>query len=281
VTSLGVRDQRRLEELEALIERGLRTFVEVGAALMEIRDSRLYRETHATFDAYCRSRWGMSRRHANRLVKSVEVAAALGPVGRIPENEAQARELAPLLDQPDRLRHTWAKIVELHQRPTAAQIRAVVARPMPVHSSSASPEWSTPQDLFDELDEEFGFDVDVCATPASAKCQRFFTEADDGLAQDWVGVCWMNPPYEKIGPWVRKAWESAQAGATVVCLLQASTDTRWWWRFCRHGEIRFLPGRLRFGGCDHAAPFGSAVVIFPRPPEVVWWEWERDREARR
>lgn len=139
--------------------------------------------------------------------------------------------------------------------------------------SSETDQWSTPQDLFDELDAEFGFQLDVCADQANAKCERYFTEEDDGLAQDWTGTCWMNPPYgEVIGDWVAKAKAAAEQGATVVCLVPARVDTSWWWDNCRYGEIRFLKGRLRFGGAETSAPFPSAVVIFGRPERVVWWE---------
>lgn len=139
--------------------------------------------------------------------------------------------------------------------------------------SSKTDLWATPQDLFDDLNREFGFDLDVCASESNAKCERYFTETDDGLAQDWTGTCWMNPPYgEVIGDWVAKAKASAEAGATVVCLVPARVDTAWWWNNCRYGEIRFLKGRLKFGGADSSAPFPSAVVIFGRPERVVWWE---------
>jgi phage N-6-adenine-methyltransferase len=135
-----------------------------------------------------------------------------------------------------------------------------------VHFSSATAEWATPQDVFVELDAEFGFELDVCATAGNAKCDRYFTQADDGLAQAWRGVCWMNPPYGSgIGVWVRKAHESSLLGATVVCLVPARTDTRWWQDCCTLGEIRFVRGRLRFGGASTGAPFPSAVVVF-RPP---------------
>lgn len=141
--------------------------------------------------------------------------------------------------------------------------------------SSASDEWSTPQELYDVVHAEFAPQLDVCALPASAKCGRYFTPDDDGLSRDWTGVCWMNPPYgEGIGRWVAKAHESAQAGATVVCLVPARVDTGWWWDHCRHGEVRFLRGRLRFGGADTGAPFPSALVVFGRPARVVWWEWQ-------
>ncbi len=132
--------------------------------------------------------------------------------------------------------------------------------------SSKTDCWATPPDFFAELDAEFAFDLDVCALPANAKCGRYFTPEIDGLAQTWRGVCWMNPPYgREMGKWVRKAYESAQAGATVVCLLPARTDTALWHDYCVKGEIRFLRGRLKFGGHQNAAPFPSAVVIF-RPP---------------
>jgi len=139
--------------------------------------------------------------------------------------------------------------------------------------SSKTDLWATPQDLFDQLDDEFGFELDVCATDSNAKCDRYFTERDDGLQQTWSGVCWMNPPYgAEIGGWVAKAKQSAGEGATVVCLVPARVDTHWWWDNCLGGEIRFLRGRLRFGGAESGAPFPSAVVILGRPSSVVWWE---------
>ena len=54
--------------------------------------------------------------------------------------------------------------------------------------------WATPQDFFDKLNEEFNFELDVCANDENAKCARYFTETEDGLKQNWNGVCWMNPP---------------------------------------------------------------------------------------
>lgn len=138
-----------------------------------------------------------------------------------------------------------------------------VARPS-VHFSSRTDLWPTPQSLFDELHSEFGFTLDVCAMPDNAKCPRYFTPETDGLSQEWTGVCWMNPPYGRtIGRWVRKAFESAAAGATVVCLLPARTDTAWWHEFVvKADEVRFVRGRLRFGVAAAGAPFPSAIVVF-------------------
>ena len=136
---------------------------------------------------------------------------------------------------------------------------------MSVHFSSATDLWSTPQDFFDKQNTIHGFTLDVCATDDNAKCTRYFTEADDGLAQPWVGVCWMNPPYGRtIGQWMRKAYESSQAGATVVCLVPSRTDTKWWHDYAMKGQIEFIRGRLKFGDAKNSAPFPSALVTFSK-----------------
>lgn len=139
-------------------------------------------------------------------------------------------------------------------------------RDLGVHFSSATDEWETPQALFDELSWIFGgFTLDPCATRSNAKCARFFTSAENGLAQRWEGKVFMNPPYGRsIGPWVRKAFESSLEGTLVVCLLPARTDTRWWQEYAKRGQVWFLRGRLKFGKARNAAPFPSAVVIFGR-----------------
>ncbi|WP_144460407.1 DNA N-6-adenine-methyltransferase [Siminovitchia fortis] len=123
--------------------------------------------------------------------------------------------------------------------------------------------WATPQDFFDKLNAEFNFELDVCATEDNAKCSKYYSPEEDGLQQEWKGMCWMNPPYGRvIGDWVKKAYESSLKGATVVCLLPARTDTKWWHDYCMKGEIRFVKGRLKFGDSKNSAPFPSAVVIF-------------------
>jgi len=153
-----------------------------------------------------------------------------------------------------------------------------------VHYSSETPEWETPQDLFDVLNAEFGFTLDVCATSENAKCERYFTQSDDGLEQDWDGIVWMNPPYGKdIPAWMEKAAVEGVLGIDgcdrVVCLVPARTDTNWWWDYCRLGEIRLLKGRLQFGDSATGAPFPSAVVVFGRDVEPRVIHWERDEAA--
>ena len=123
--------------------------------------------------------------------------------------------------------------------------------------------WATPQDFFDKMNDEFNFELDVCATSENTKCEKYFTEEINGLEQEWTGICWMNPPYGRaIGDWMKKAYESSLNGATVVCLVPARTDTKWWHDYAMKGEIRLVKGRLKFGGGQNSAPFPSAVVVF-------------------
>lgn len=101
----------RLVQLELVIEIGLKTFVDVGTALLEIRDNKLYRLNFSTFEDYCRERWGMSHRHANRMIEAAGINTNLGPIGpKLPETESQARELASL--EPEQQRQVWARVIE-------------------------------------------------------------------------------------------------------------------------------------------------------------------------
>lgn len=137
---------------------------------------------------------------------------------------------------------------------------------MSVHFSSKTNEWSTPQAFFDELDKEFNFTLDPCATHDNAKCEKYYTIEDDGLLQDWSNdVVFMNPPYgREIKHWVQKAYEESLKGATVVCLIPARTDTSYWheYIFNKADDIRFIKGRLKFGDGKNSAPFPSAVIVY-------------------
>ncbi|BBR72487.1 MULTISPECIES: DNA N-6-adenine-methyltransferase [Acinetobacter calcoaceticus/baumannii complex] len=138
--------------------------------------------------------------------------------------------------------------------------------------------WSTPQDFFEKLDRVFNFDLDVCALPENAKCERFFTPEIDGLKQEWTGTCWMNPPYgREIVDWISKAAYTAEQGHTVVALVPVRTDARWFQDYCLGREIHFIRGRLKFGGSSSNAPFGCCVVVFrPSLKDVQWIVTETD-----
>lgn len=129
-------------------------------------------------------------------------------------------------------------------------------------------DWATPKDLYDSLNKEFNFTLDVCASDWNAKHKNFFTEKDDALKQKWEGVCWMNPPYGKVlNDWMKKAYEESQSGVTVVCLVPSATDTSWWHDYAMKGEIRFLRGRPRFTtpeGTWQQTFSPSVIVIFKK-----------------
>jgi phage N-6-adenine-methyltransferase len=130
--------------------------------------------------------------------------------------------------------------------------------------SSNNTEWETPQQLFDMLNIIFHFDIDVCATKDNAKCVDYWTKKDDALSKDWVGCCWMNPPYGRgVDVWVKKAYDEAKKqGSTVVCLLPARVDTKWWHNYCSSAEYKFIKGRLKFSNNTNSAPFPSVLVVF-------------------
>jgi phage N-6-adenine-methyltransferase len=172
----------------------------------------------------------------------------------------------PKVGRPRRYKTDAARKLAYYYR-TRKPVRKKRHEPKVYHRSLTT-EWETPQPFFDALDAEFHFTLDVAAQPGNAKCARYHTREVDGLAQHWEGTCWCNPPYGRtIGDWVKKAAVSAQAGATVVCLLPVRTDTKWWQRYCiPPAEVRFVPGRLTFRGAANPAPFPNAVVIFRPAP---------------
>lgn len=130
-----------LRELEAIVEGGLKTFVEVGEALLAIRDRRLYREQgFDTFEVYCRERWQWGRHYVNRQIAAAEVVRNLEPIGTRPQNEAQARELVPLPVE-DR-QQVWNRAVEdaNGKQPTAINLAALVRERMRLKGYEPAPE---------------------------------------------------------------------------------------------------------------------------------------------
>lgn len=119
--------------------------------------------------------------------------------------------------------------------------------------SSASDEWSTPEETYHALDAEFQFADDPCPLGGS----------ENGLFREWQSPCFVNPPYSKISDWMEKTVLEHRAGKTIVMLVPSRTDTRWWHNFAMLAdEIRFIRGRLRFGGHDNAAPFPSVILVY-------------------
>ena len=135
--------------------------------------------------------------------------------------------------------------------------------------SSKTDRWATPQNFFDELNNEFGFTLDPCADEFNHKCSNYYTQEDDGLSKDWSGeVVFCNPPYgRQIALWVKKCYEEVHLKQCpcAVMLIPARTDTKWFHEYIyqrENVEIRFVKGRLKFGNSKNCAPFPSMVVIF-------------------
>jgi DNA N-6-adenine-methyltransferase (Dam) len=260
--SLTASESGDLGRLETTIEHGLETFVEVGEALREIRDRRLYRAQHPTFEDYCRQRWGMSRVHAHRHIKAAEVVALL-PVGNRPTSERQARELAPLAGDEAELVATWRELRETHgEKLTAAKMREAVSARLRrdrviagLTASGGSSDWYTPARYVEAAREALGaIDLDPASSEAAnetVRAERYFSAEDDGLAHDWPGRVWLNPPYGGVGPrFVARLLAQFEAGITTaaVALLNSNTTDTRWFRPCFEHPICFACGRIDF---DH------------------------------
>lgn len=167
--------------------------------------------------------------------------------------------------------------------------------------TSSSQEWRTPKWLFDLLNLEFNFDIDAAATNENTLCNNWFTKENDGLKQVWWGNVFVNCPYNQAKLWVKKGYEEASSGnATVVLLIAARTDTRYWWDYVRWGDVRFLKGRIRFEELvtervgdqlistvrqAGSAPFPSAVVVFEKAewykhrPTTFYWDIPKEKRT--
>lgn len=158
--------------------------------------------------------------------------------------------------------------------------------------------WATHPAMFAAYDQRFGFTVDVAAIATNAKCARFYTPAEDGLRQSWAAErVWCNPPYSRIGPWVRKAWAETSADVIVMLVPANRTEQGWWQQLVEpyrdqqagHLQVEFLPGRQRFirdgqmairRGEHPRPPFGCCLLIWPGPHRDQPAEaWNRNGEA--
>ena len=134
------------------------------------------------------------------------------------------------------------------------------------HGCEQKDKWETPLKIFDALNQEFGFTLDPCCEPHTAKCPKYYTEANNGLQQDWSGeVVFCNPPYsrKRIALWMRKCYEESLKGTLIVALIPVSSSAGWWHDYVLgKAEIRFYRGRIRFIGAKYTAPFSSCLAIY-------------------
>ncbi len=202
MASVPVAQASRFAELESVIQRGLATFVEVGAALTEIRERRLYRDGFTSFEQYCKDRWGFNRQRAAQLIG----AARLSTIVDSPlPSEGVARELAPLKNDAPRLRAAWAEVVAEKPKPTAQDVRAVLRRV--TIPDDEGPDESSAQALSDEQ-AQAAFDAlsDACAIVADLKPPREFLAMLPGSVQEYPLIqlrrasAWLRAFFEEIEP---------------------------------------------------------------------------------
>lgn len=271
----------RLLECERVIERGLNTFVEVGSALLEIRDSRLYRDSYSTFEDYCRERWGMSKTHSNRLIQSAEVVGHLTPIGVIPANESQARPLVGL--SPDLQVRAWQEAIETapEGKITGAHVQETVeklAKPHVAHNGGQN-EWYTPPEFIVAARAVMGrIDLDPASSEIANRrvmANTYYTKQDNGLEKFWKGKTWMNPPYasDLISNFISKYAEHVRDGDIPegIVLVNNATETLWFDELAGVSKAVVFPtGRIRFldpEGNPGAPLQGQAIVYAGNKPE--------------
>lgn len=140
---------------------------------------------------------------------------------------------------------------------------------------SIKQDWNTPKILFDKLNKEFNFEWDLAASKENALCNNYYTKDNDGLKQNWTGVCWINPPYgdksSKMVDWIKKAYTDTKdnPNLTIVMLIPARTNTKWFHNYCMNAaEVRFICGRPKFGDSKHGLPQPLILLVFKQSKET-------------
>lgn len=282
LAAIGCSDS--LSELEAIIERGRQTFVEVALAIARIRDARLYRESHESFEDYCRERWGWGRNYANKLIGAGEAALNVGQGTMVPTSERQVRPLVG--EPPDVQRELWNEAAaDAGGVPTARHVEAAVERRSSSRgalTSSESNEWYTPGDIAAAASRVMGgIDLDPasCAEANNLiKARAFYTIRDDGLKQPWHGKVWLNPPYGKSEEnesnqalWLARLFEffwdrQVQQACTLV---NAATGNAWFEPLWDH-PLCFPRRRIRF-----VAPAAAGEKHQPTHSNVIAYLGDR------
>ena len=285
-TKLTTPERCRFAELEESIDGRIQAFYDVGSALGEIRNSRLYRDNFESFETYCQNRWGFARQYAYRLIAAHKT---LENVGATEEQKAGLREthIRPLTGLlPDAQKEVFdqaiktapgGQLTEKHVRATVnAGSPAETAHNVRMKAARGPVEWYTPEHIVDAAADVFGSGSGDCPgidlDPASCEeankivmADKFYTLADNGLEQPWSGNVWLNPPYDKVGPWVEKMIAEYEAGniKSAIMLVNANCETVWFSKLWKY-SICFVRGRLKFWNPEKSsavgAPHGNAVI---------------------
>jgi len=264
-----------LEDYEDIIQRGLDTFIDVGNALLEIRDSRLYKASYSTFEDYCKERWGWERRHAYRLIDAAQVVSNVSNWTQIlPTTESQARPLTQL--EPEQQREVWGLVMESGDKVTASRVQQEVDKILKPHvaNNSGNNEWYTPSVYIEAARKVMGsIDCDPASSEIAnevVKATMYYTCDEDGTTKEWTGNIWMNPPYSQplitafcdllVKKYVGKEIQQA------CVLVNNATETRFYQAMLSVcSAVCFLKGRVKFvdrEGIESGAPLQGQTVLY-------------------
>lgn len=296
---LNDHEQQRLTHCERVITKGLNTFISVGLAYLEINESRLYKETHATFDDYVRERWQHSRVHAYRLIRAAATAKTLRDTrGSQPEpmHERQVRELTGLPAEQQGEAWEQACIEAGGKQPTSDQVKAAVRAVQGKQSKKAagdkhplalseSEEWYTPPEYVEPFRRIVGgIDLDPASCDLAnhhIRARQIYTRDDEGLKQPWYGRVWLNPPYTAAGSawdWARRLCKEYEAGnvASAAMLVNAYIGNPAWKRIWRTADAACLVDH-RICFIDHEAiqqnrPTKHNIIVYFGPAAEAFCE---------
>lgn len=282
-SSISQKETTRFSECEQIIRNGLNTFIDVGNALTEIRDDKLYRLDYRTFEEYCVDAWGMKRNFANKLIVSSSVVKNLESIGMgtiVPKTESVARELASL--EPEQQQEVWKEVTEKHgDSPTAKQVKDVVSPIKTAHVSnnSGNNEWYTPPEFIASARLVMNsIDLDPASSEIANRtvmARYYYSELDNGLEKEWRGNVWLNPPYAQplISRFSEKLCQSIDDSEIqeAIVLVNNATETTWFQNMLRRATaVCFVDKRIRFLDPDGnpGAPLqGQAILHFLGDPE--------------
>lgn len=250
-----------LHELTGIIHKGRSTFFEVAAALARVKDAKLYKQTHRSWESWLQDNWWGSRRHADRQIEAMKIARDLGTnngkSGPLVQYESHARELARV--DPERRLEVVKAAEDLGSgETTAADIRE--ARELLVEGKKKPPSKQnrrTPPWFYAALNDRFGpFVLDAFSSHENALCDWHYTVVDNGFEQPWGDVTFANPEFRKMEPIVEKAVAEGkeQRRSCIVGPVGCSQDWFHEWAIC--GTVWVPNCRINFDD-EHGNPTGG------------------------
>jgi len=256
---LIVETSQRRADLESTIRRGIDTFVDVGLALLAIRDERLYRETHDTFELYCSDVWGWTRRRANQLIGAAGVVQNLGTM--VPISGISERAIRPLVGlPPEEQQEIIERAIEIvgGASPDSHTVQRLVDER---HRNAKAPHIQsrrTPMWLFDQINQRFGpFLLDAFADKNNALCDEFYTREQDGCVQPWVDATFGNPEFENMAPPLSQAVKQAELGVRSCIIGPVGCSQVWYHELAIRGTVYVPDRRINFDMPDGTPTDGS------------------------